>query len=171
MAETDVVEVTEKELSEYLGLSDRRVRQLATQGVVIKSRRGRYDLKASVQGYINQLKQGGGEGLEKIKVAKEAEQLKHEQAKRRLTELKVQKAERKLHAQEDVEYLWNSAAVSVKSRLTAIPTKIAPSLVGIEDRKEIQAILKREVDDALNELANYDIDQFDKDFEDEDDDE
>lgn len=166
-----VIEVTTVELAEYLGLSDRRIRQLEKEGVVIKSQRGRYDLKQSVLGYINSIRQQEkkqGADLEKLKISKEAEGLMHERLKKRITELKVLELEKKLHRAEDVEYFWNAMVIAAKSRLTSIPVKCAPILIGIEDRKEIQAILKREVDDALNELADYDVDKFDMEFEEED---
>lgn len=168
----DVIEVTEVELAEYLGLSTRRIRQLFKDGVVIKSQRGRYDLKSSVLGYINSIRQNEkkmSDNMERLKISKEAASLQHEQLKKRKTELIVLEMEKKLHRSEDVEYFWNAIVLAAKSRLTAIPVKCAPLLVGIEDRKEIQAILKREVTDALNELADYDVDKFDMDFEDEDD--
>lgn len=163
----DAFEVTEVELAEYLGLSTRRIRQLYKDGVVIKSQRGRYDLKASVLGYIKTIRQDEtkkGADLEKLKISKEAESLMHERLKKRMTELKVLELEKKLHRAEDVEYFWNAMVMAAKSRLTSIPVKCSPLLVGIEDRKEIQAILKREVAEALNELANYDVDKFDIDF-------
>lgn len=165
------IEVTEVELAEYLGLSTRRIRQLVKEGVVIKSQRGRYDLKRSVLGYINSIRQQenkAGADLDKLKISREAESLMHERLKKRKTELQVLEMEKKLHRSEDVEYFWNSMVLAVKSRLTAIPVKCAPLLLGIEDRKEVQAILKREVADALNELAEYDVEQFDRDFADED---
>lgn len=168
---SDIVEVNEVELSEYLGLSPRRIRQLFKEGVVTKTQRGRYDLKASVLGYINSLRQAEKKmdaNIEKLKISKEATSLQHEQLKKRKTELQVQEMEKKLHRAEDVEYYWNAMVIAAKSRLTSIPVKCAPLLVGIEDRKEIQAILKREVGDALNEIADYDVDKFDTDFEEED---
>lgn len=165
----EVIEVTEVDLAEYLGLSTRRIRQLVKEGVVIKSQRGRYDLKASVLGYINSIRQHEKKAdIEKLKISREAESLMHERLKKRMTELKVHEMEKKLHRSEDVEYFWNSMVLAAKSRLTAIPVKCAPILVGIEDRKEIQAILKREVADALNEIADYDVDKFDMEFEEED---
>lgn len=160
----DVVEVTEVELAEkYLGLSTRRVRQLVKEGVVIKSQRGRYDLQKSVLGYINSLRQDEKKqdaNLDKLKLSKEATALQHEQLKKRKTELQVQELEKKLHRAEDVEYFWNAMVIAAKSRLTSLPVKCAPILVGIEDRKEIQSILKREVAEALNEIAAYDVDTF-----------
>lgn len=169
-----MIEVTEKELSEYLGLSDRRIRQLFKQGIVIKSQRGKYDLKASVLGYVNSLRdkdKNKDETLEKLKITGEAEKVSHERLKKRKTELQVLQIEKKLHAQEDVEYFWNTMVLAAKSRITSIPVKVAPLLAGLEDRKEIQSILKREIGDALNEISEYDISKFDTEFEEDEEDE
>lgn len=164
-------EVTEAELAEYLGLSTRRIRQLFKEGIVVKSQPGKYDLKESVNKYINSLRdreKNKDENLEKLKISKEAESLVHERLKKRKTELQVLQMEKKMHTSEDVEHFWNAMIMSAKSRLTSIPVKVAPILVGLEDRKEIQSILKREVSEALNELANYDIEQFESEFIDDD---
>lgn len=168
-----VIEVTEAELAEYLGLSTRRIRQLFKEGIVIKSQRGKYDLKSSVNKYINTLRErekSKDDNLEKLKISKEAEMLMHERLRKRKTELQVLQMEKKMHSSEDVEHFWNAMVMSAKSRITAIPVKVAPVLVGLEDRKEIQSILKREVSEALSELANYDIDQFESEYTDDEDD-
>lgn len=167
-----IVEVTEVELAEYLGLSTRRIRQLNKEGVVIKSQKGKYDLKKSVLGYINLLRQAENKkdvDLEKLKISQAAETLMHERLKKRKTELQVLQIEKKLHAQEDVEFFWNSMIAAAKAKITAIPVKCAPVLVGLEDRKEVQAILRREIELAMNELADYDIDQFESEIDDLDD--
>ena len=168
----DILEVTEAELAEYLGVTTRRIRQLSQEGIAIKSQRGKYDLKTSVQNYIGTLKdkdKNKNENLEKLKIAKEAETLTHEKLKKRKTELQVLQMEKKMHTSEDVEHFWNAMVLTAKSRLTAIPVKVAPILIGLEDRKEIQSILKREVSEALNELANYDAEQFESEYADDDD--
>lgn len=162
--------VSELELADYLGLTDRRVRQMAQEGLVVKVSKGKYDLKESVQRYIASIKSKETpqtQSLEKLKVAKEYEVMTHEKLKKRKTELIVEQMEKKLHSAEDVESVWNTMIFSAKSKLTAIPTKIAPMIVGIEDTKEVQAILKREINDCLNDISKYDVNDFDKEFEDE----
>lgn len=168
---SDIIEVSEIELADYLGLSDRRIRQLFKQGVVIKSKRGKYDLKASIKSYLNFLRAKDeetkkNESLEKLKISKEAETLMHERLKKRKTELQVLQLEKKMHTSEDVEFFWNAMVMTAKSKITAIPVKCAPLLLGIEDRREAQAILKREIDAVLNELADYDIDLFESEYDD-----
>lgn len=160
---SSIIEVTEVELADMLGVSQRRVRQLAVDGVAVKTRAGRYDLKLSVQNYIRNIKdkdKTANQGIDKIKAAREAEGLMTDRLKKKKIELQVRKMENQLHEAEDVKMIWNTMIVAAKSRITSIPTKTAPKLVGLENIKEVESILSREVKEALNEIAEYDVNKF-----------
>lgn len=170
IAKDGTILATEKDLADTLGVSERRIRQMVKEGIAVKVSAGRFDFKESAKRYIQGMKEkekSQNQSLEKLKVAQAAETLMHEKLKKRKTELVVNEMEKKLHLAEDVESIWNIMVFSAKSRITSIPTKIAPMLVGIEDPKEIQTLLRREINECLNEIANYDVSKFDKDFEDE----
>lgn len=159
------VEVTEAELAEILGLSDRRIRVLANDGIVFKTKPARYDLKKSVKGYIDFIKDTKKEekqGLDKIKLAREAEALMHDKLKKRKTELQVMQIEREMLFTKDVITMWADFAAMVKAKLLNIPTKLAPQLVGIEDANTIKKAITGEVAEALNEIADFDINKFEK---------
>ena len=147
------VEVNTQTLAACLGISQRMVRQLAEDDVVVRTRRGVYDLEHSVQGYINfkitQAKPKKREmTLEQVKT-------EHEFIKMRKTELTVRTLESKLHKAEDVERFWTTMASAVKTRLLAIAVKVSPEIAGIEDKAQIQKVISREVADALNEISEY----------------
>jgi len=42
-------------ISHVLGITERRVHQLAKKGIIPRNKRGEYDIKAAVQGYIEYL--------------------------------------------------------------------------------------------------------------------
>lgn len=162
-----VLEVTEAELAEMLGLSDRRIRVLANEGIIFKTKPARYDLKKSVNGYINYIKDTKKEekqGIEKIKLAREAEGLMHDKLKKRKTELQILQMEKELLVTKDVIAMWTDFATMVKSKLMNIPTKLAPQLTGIEDTLVIKKAITAEVTEALNEIADFDINEFEKDL-------
>lgn len=147
------MEVNIQTLASCLGISQRMVRQLVDDNVVVRTRRGVYDLEHSVQGYINfkitQAKPKKKEmTLEQVKT-------EHEFIKMRKTELTVKTLESKLHKAEDVERIWTGMASAVKTRLLAIPIKVSPEIAGVEDKAQIQKVISREVADALNEIAEY----------------
>ena len=160
---TGILEVSESELCEYLGLSGRRVRDLATDKIVFKTKAGHYDLKKSVSGYINFIKDTKKEekqGVEKIKLAREAEGLMHDKLKKRKTELQIMQIEKQMLMTDDVIALWADFAAMIKSKLLNIPVKLAPQLVGVEDTKDIKKAISDEVSEALNEIADFDINKF-----------
>jgi len=164
-SENKIIEVTEAELSEYLGLSDRRIRVLAKEGIICKTKPARYDLKKSVSGYIDFIKDTKKEekqGIDKIKLAREAEGLMHDKLKKRKTEIQILQMERELLFAKDVVSMWTDFATMVKSKLLNIPTKLAPQLVGVDDATVIKKAIGAEVAEALNEIADFDINKFEK---------
>lgn len=162
-AKEKILEVTEAELCEYLNLSGRRIRTLATESVVVKTKAGRYDLKKSVSGYVDFIKDTKKEekqGIDKVKLAREAEGLMHDKLKKRKTELQVMQLEKTMLLTEDVIDMWTDFATMVKSKLLNIPTKLAPQLIGIDDVNIIKKAIATEVSEALNEIADFDINKF-----------
>ena len=53
--------------------------------------------------------------------------------------------------------VWCDNVVRAKTKLLSLPTKIAPELVG-QDVAEIQLRLADEIEQALKELAEYNVD-------------
>lgn len=152
------MEVSTEQLANCLGITTRRVQLLAKESVVLKLRRGTYDLEKSVQGYIAYKL----ESLEQSQEQKSLDEIRgdHERWKMRKTQLAVRLMEGKLHRAEDVERVWTQSAAAVRSRLLGIPVKAAPQVAGMEDAGEIQQVLQREVAEALNEIAGYDPADF-----------
>lgn len=54
-------------LSQILGITDRRIRQLAGQGILLKAARGHYPFPAVVSQYCDYLRSGGEGGNERLK--------------------------------------------------------------------------------------------------------
>ena len=63
--------------------------------------------------------------------------------------------ENQLHAAEDIEAVMTDMLVNFKSRLMAIPSKLAPVLCKKTDKAEIFALLKAHIDEALMELSYF----------------
>ena len=67
----------------------------------------------------------------------------------------MQLKENKLHAAEDIEAVMTDMLVNFKSRLMAIPSKLAPVLCKKTDKADIFALLKDHIDEALMELSDF----------------
>ena len=56
IGDISAITVSSKVLSEIIGVSDRRVRQLGEEGIFVRAAKGRYKLAESVRNYILTLK-------------------------------------------------------------------------------------------------------------------
>lgn len=146
--------VSTAEISEILGLSDRRIRQLEKEDALVKINRGKYDLKASVQRYIEYIKAQAEKTEEELDLTKEKTLLTR--ANRQKVELELQIMRGELHRSEDVRRVMNNMLGAFRARVLAIPSKTAPQLLAQTDLAIIQDILKKEVYEALQELSEYD---------------
>jgi phage terminase Nu1 subunit (DNA packaging protein) len=141
-----------KDLAAALDLTERRVQQLAEEGIVVKVGRGKYKAIESIRNFIKNLQdqeQGNGD------VNYFEERARHEKAKREKAELIVSVMRGELHRAEDVKDVMNDMIAAFKSRMMALPTKLAPILAGKSDIPAIQRLISREVHDALAELSEY----------------
>lgn len=162
---TDIsaITVNSATLEKIIGVSDRRIRQLAEEGIIIRAAKGRYKLMDSILNFILKLKveiemKGGTSPDGEIDL--EEERALHEKVKRHISELKLQTMKGELHKSEDVEHVMTDMLVSIKTKLLSMPTKLAPILVSRNDIDFVRSTINREVLDTLNELKDYNPKEF-----------
>ncbi len=163
MAETrnsdmDMITVSSKVLGEICGIGDRQIRNLADEGIVVRNSHGKYLLLKSVKQYIITLKvtkagQSVPVDLDQA-LDLDTEKAKHEHVKRMISEIKLAMIEGKSHKSEDVERVVTDMLEKFKSKIEALPSKLARKLEN-KNRTEIQRILMKEVMNALTELSAY----------------
>lgn len=153
--------VSSKVLEDLFGLKDRSIRDLADKGIIKRDSHGKYLLWDSAKSYITFLKvMNAGKGAKAEIIQSDGpldwdeERAQHERLKRQITEIKLQLIKGQVHKSEDVERVVTDMLSRFKSKITALPAKLARKLEG-KKRAEIQSILKRETDNALKELASY----------------
>jgi len=142
-----------KAIARILDLTERRVRQLKDQNVITEYAPGLYELVPTVHAYVNYLRNRNPESGENIDY--NTERAKLIRAKRLNEEYDLRVKEGDLHASADVEAVMSNMLMNFKSRLMAIPAKLSPVLSKKTDKAEIHRILKDSVDEALNELADF----------------
>ena len=146
--------VSSKVLEALFGVRDRTIRDLADKGIIKRDSHGRYLFWNSVKSYITALKvANAGKGGAKAGEDERGLDL-HERLKRQITEIKLQLIKGQVHKAEDVEAVMTDMFSRFKSKVTALPSKLAKKLEG-KSRTEIQGILKADIDSALVELASY----------------
>lgn len=143
-----------KQIARFLDLSERRVRQLRDEGVISESARpGLYDLIETNRRYINYLRKHNPDSADRLDY--NAERAKLVRAKRKSEEYELQLKESRLHSSEDIETVMTAMLINFKSRLSSIPSKLAPLLSKKNNTAEIAKLLKDQMDEALTELSDY----------------
>ncbi len=153
------VAVPAKVMAEVLSIGDRQVRNLAEEGILVRSSHGRYLFLQSTKNYIVNLKLAkAGEkitcSLDKDTLDWEQEKAHHEHLKSMITEINLQLIKGQVHKSEDVGRVITDMFAKFRSKMLALPAKIAPRLWK-KTKEEIMDALRAGIEDALNELADY----------------
>lgn len=158
------VTVNASVLCDIIGVSDRRIRGLAEEGILVKASRGRYKLIESLKNYILTLKISNKDNLvsssQESDLDLDTEKAKHEVIKIQMSELKLRLMEGSVHKSEDVRAVMSDMLVAFRSRLMNHPAKAAPVLANMYDPGQIQNYLEKEMMDALLELRDYNPKEF-----------
>ena len=101
---SDTTEVSVSELAAVLGLSANRIYQLATDGILQKTGRGRLLLAASVQRYVGFItREPVTEEEQKLEKARRMAEVQLKASKAKIAKLEAEELEGKMHRSEDVE--------------------------------------------------------------------
>ena len=143
--------MTEVEIAAFLGIVTSQVRTKTKDGILVKSGRARWDVRASLQGYLSQLRdgaiRGGGQVPDELKAEKP--RLAREQADK----LEIANAARgDMVRAADVEREWANVLRDVRSTMLAVPSRVGSKLAHLSahDVAEIDSEIKA----ALEGLAN-----------------
>lgn len=137
------MQVSTADLALILGISDRRVQQLETTGVLRKVEHGEWDLPEAVQAYVRHRLQAkrkqspaGGKADEKLKAAKAARE-----------ELKLAVEERALIPTAEAIATIDDAIGTIRAGLAGVPARITRDMA-LRDRveTEIDVVLGRAAD-------------------------
>lgn len=142
-------------IAKLLMLSDRRVQQLTKEGVIPKAERGRYELAPSVQGYIRYLQERSLRS-DASPIDYHVEKARLTKAQADLAEVEAAKAVGEVAPVAQIEQAWANFCAETRVRARNIPERVVSSLVGCTDEREIKALLLREIDQVLSEMANAD---------------
>jgi phage terminase Nu1 subunit (DNA packaging protein) len=137
------------ELALLLGLTQRRVNQLAEEGVVVRVSHGVVDGPASIQNFIATVTNRAKEKEVDLDEAKEAARLKKEQADN--WELKNAKLRKELLPVEEVTRVWSEQIASIRSGLLAVVSRVRQR---ISLSPEDALVLDEEIRDAMTKLAD-----------------
>lgn len=147
---------TKKELATIAGYSYRRLHDIDNElprdkKLFVRSEEDekKFDLPLFVQRWIAYNRKAVEEESEELSAVK----AKHELVKKEKTEIEVAKLKGQYVEIQEIHRLWSNIAATVANRFVNLPRKLAPSLVMIDDPDRIEAIIARDVRDALDMIA------------------
>ena len=132
------------------GISERRYRQLAQEGIVPPVEDGLVDFIAATKhliAYYQKLVEGQGA----ITLTEERARLTKFQAEK--AKMETERMQETLVEASEVEKRWLALGQACRARLLGIPGKSSPRLVGCTVN-EMKQILEENIHEALNELAD-----------------
>lgn len=143
-----------KELAVILGLSVRRIQQLAQDGVFEAVEKGAYSLATSVKRYITFTTK---EVTDSDRQRDEAE-ISIKKAKAIVAVLEARELQGKMHRSEDVASMTEDLIYAVRGMLVALPGRLAVDVADVKTPAEAAEIIRKEVFKAMGELALYKYD-------------
>lgn len=152
------ITVSAKVIGECLSIGDRMVRHLADEGLLKRDSHGKYLLLHSVKNYVLALKTS--KAGEKIDVGDgdhldlNQEKAANEHWKSCINQIKLQLIQGQVHRSKDVGRVVTDMLITFKEKILALPAKLATKAEG-KTKLEIQELLKEELDNALEELSEY----------------
>jgi len=149
--------LTKKELATVAGYSYRRLHDIdmdlpTNKKLFVPSGEDpkKFDLALFVQRWVAYNKDTAEEENEELSVVK----AQHERVKKEKTEIEVARMKGEYAEITEVKRLWGNVATIVRERFVNLARKLAPALVMIESADKIEAIIDRDVRDALSMIAN-----------------
>ncbi len=124
MADSQTVEVSV--LSDFLGLTTRRIQQLSNEGVVFKNKRGEYKFLESVKGYVKYL-QAAMDGKDSERGPKYDEEVRKLKRENDIAESFVERLE-------DIEAVFTPIHNSISKAIDQIPNIASEACPAVDGR-------------------------------------
>ena len=140
-----------------LSLTSRRVQQLAKKSILPSpSTRGQYDLPACIKAYEEYMGTRSSYNTKKHSDL-DTEKLRLLKAKADKAEFEFAVSQGEYITLEEVKYLWSGLLLTFRSKMLAMPSKLAARIfANCNDVSAVQELLQSEIDEALLELAKHD---------------
>lgn len=141
-------------LAKVFNLTERRIQQLARDGVIPKPEKGKYDFLGSTRAYIKYLqdRSTGRENEPQDAYVERARLLKAQADK---TEHEVRVLIGEVITKEEAFLMLTEVISVLRSKFMALPSRAAPELQHLTTYAEIESCLKGNVYEILTEVTRY----------------
>lgn len=140
--------------ADHLGIQQPQLTRLIKHGIIDKQQRGKYDVDAVRLQYLKHIRNIAGNNNNNLELGAERARLAKEQADAKEMENAVERGD--LVYIEHIVKQFESQLGKCKTKLLAVPTKVAAEAHAAASVKEVQEIMESAVLEALSELVGYD---------------
>lgn len=140
--------------ADHLGIQQPQLTRLIKHGIIDKQQRGKYDVDAVRLQYLKHIRNIAGNNNNNLELGAERARLAKEQADAKEMENAVERGD--LVYIEHIVKQFESQLGKCKTKLLAVPTKVAAEAHAAASVKEVQEIIESSVLEALSELVGYD---------------
>ena len=144
-------EISTNDAAALLHLDPRSVQRLAKVGIIQRSRHGCFILGKIIPTYIDHLRDTIANNPDEA--ALRAAKLRKALSDAERAELELALFKNELHTSDAVLFVWSARIGASRKRLLAVPTRLAPHLVGETDQKKIYGSIFNEISSALEDVA------------------
>ena len=151
---TEETEVSTTELACVLGITGRRIRQMAEDGQLQKVSKGRFLLADSVQRYVKFLSDGPmDEEDKKLEKTRRVAETTMKASKATIAKLEAEELKGTMHRAEDVAALTEDLVYTIRGALNALPGRLAVDVAAVSTPAEASEVIRKEVSKVMRELA------------------
>lgn len=145
-------------LARLFNLTERRIQQMARDGIIPKPEKGKYDLIGCTRAYIKYLQErAAGREVEAADAYLERARLLKAQADK--TELEVKSLRKEVMPVDEVEMLVTGIVARARTKLLAMIGRCAMRLVSLRTYAEIEACLRENIYEVLTEMTQHESEQ------------
>lgn len=153
---TDKTTVSTTELALVLGLTARRIQQMAQDGTITAESRGRFRLSSAIKQYMDFIQDRKRKIVteEDLKIDRQVRKAEADlkQTKATVSCLELEEIEGKVHRSEDVTEIMDEMIFEIRDALLILPNLLSINVANARTPAEAQAIIQKEVDVILKAL-------------------
>jgi len=139
--------------ADHLGINAKVLQTLIRQSVINKQDRGKYDIDEVRLQYLKHIRNLAGNNNNNLELGAERARLAKEQADAKEMENAIERGD--LVYIEKVAKEFETQLFKAKTKLLAIPSKIAAEVHASANVKEAKELIEINIQDALSELVGY----------------
>lgn len=141
-------------IAKLFGITERRVQQLAREGIIPKPEKNQYALAGCVHAYVAYLRQcASGKNTNLHAVHQERARLLKAQAD--MAEIELAQKSKRLGKAPQVKADWQFMLDAWRTKLLVLPSEVELQLSNQKTADDIKDYLTHAIHEALNELAEY----------------